>query len=281
METFSKSVELPTLQGLHHKRQLRGGIMTGLITITLVAAYIVCAIFVAAYISDEGYLDGDYNMGGGILLIVGMAVSPLVMVYWASRKIQKQALSVRSHTSGRKRHVMAALILTTGHAAILFACYVAYAGANNVYTVYAAESSARELAERQHRMDNLRELGLTGARQLKAQPIVGLNGQISGSMFFLSASLQGLLQTEPLLVVTWRNNEGVEYNSTIPYRMFRVETDESLTVPTIEFLMDTEKMHLYKEKYQYLPSVLIKNYMLMAKVRISTEVKQREIYLPR
>lgn len=254
--------------------------MAEAITTLYVLMYIVCGWWAGKKMLDEGAIAMEHDMGGGMLVALAALFGPVVVFGYACQAFFKFAFRKVDETPSPAQYVKVA---ATFMAAILGIAVLLGVGYVNVHAVVDKRGEAthqRELHEANQRTMNLDELGLIGIRQLKSHPIVGVNGRISGSVFLLNGTLHGTIQTEPLLVVSWKNARGSEYNTTIPYRMFVVETDESLTVPTIEFVMDTTAMNQNKEGRHVLPSELVHKYLRLARVRMSSTVKAQEIYLP-
>jgi hypothetical protein len=152
-------------------------------------------------------------------------------------------------------------------------------------------SSACNLAEEyrqrhEEKTQTLSRMGLIGQHTIKkTNHLVSLQGAISGGFFFGSGSISGSVTTEPALIFYWEASPGVEYATTLPYRMFQFITDETKDIPTVEFNLDRTTYALSGNSSMAIEesnpnTYLTTAYLNLVTVRISTATKQKEIYLP-
>ncbi len=146
-------------------------------------------------------------------------------------------------------------------------------------------------------LSNLRQVGLLGQHELhrfKISPI--LRGDFSGSFYFglLSGAgnVRGRVTNEDAIRFAWSPHPGQIIMSVVPVSMIKIIVDETMGVPTIEFLINGNAFWdlLVLDNYSYRgqgneremnPNTWISsNCLTRAVVRINSKDLESEVYLP-
>jgi hypothetical protein len=144
-------------------------------------------------------------------------------------------------------------------------------------------------------------MGLLGQHDLRRiEQTSGISGSMSGSFFLGIGSVSGNLTSERRLQFYWGRTAEEFVSTTLSYSMFRFIVDESKTVPTIEFVFDTDWLNEKNTPYTESEKSNL-NWWLdesvrasvhswrgtsavsfrQAVVRISRKDLEKEVYLPR
>jgi len=136
----------------------------------------------------------------------------------------------------------------------------------------------------------LADIGFFGEHQLKQrlERFGSIQGSVEGGFFLGCGSVQGSIGSEFKLQFYWELKDELLVSS-LPYNKFRFILDESKRTPTIEFILeegwidigeDTSRYSKYSKEKDF-NALIMSPHLIAARVRISKETMEKEVYLPK
>lgn len=136
--------------------------------------------------------------------------------------------------------------------------------------------------------EGLKNSGLFGEHPLsRIESFGAVKGSVSGSFFLGIGSVDGSLGSEFQIQFYWSPKPGEIIATTLPYSKFRFIIDETKKTPTVEFVftdswLNSDGVEDYIEKqYPNLNDLVLSEKMELARVRMSSAVLEKEVYLPK
>lgn len=136
--------------------------------------------------------------------------------------------------------------------------------------------------------EKLADTGLFGEHPLqRIEKFGSIRGSVEGNFFLGIGSVNGSLNSEFKLQFYWSPKPNEIVASSLPYSKFRFIIDDTKNIPTAEFVFDDEWLNR-RIGYIYTSSdkANVNNFLQysefkVAKIRISSKMLEKEVYLPK